>query len=140
MPKVTAQATPQSSAKTEAQKRQAYKQAARPDKSPYPPATYPPELAAMHQNAPKVAALMRHLGNPIRLKILCLLSQKSYTVSALQVALNIPQPTLSNQLFRLRGAKLITSKASQRERHYRLNDAALSEVLMTLHRLYCSKP
>ena len=102
------------------------------------PAVYPAELARMAENAPRVAALMRHLGHPVRLKILCLLSQQSYTVTALQEALDIPQPTLSNQLYRLRGAKLVTSKAHQRERHYRIADAKVQRLLEALHSLFCA--
>ena len=103
------------------------------------PATYPGHLADMETQAPKVAALMRHLGHPVRLKILCLLSHAPYTVTALQAALGIPQPTLSNQLYRLRGAKLVASKARQRERHYRIADPKVQKLLEALHGLYCGK-
>ena len=70
------------------------------------------------------SALLRILGNPSRLAIICLLLDGERSVMELEVALGIRQPTLSQQLTALRHAKLIVGRRAHRNVVYRVCDCA----------------
>ena len=96
-----------------------------------------PDPAAMAARAEDVAALLGRLSNPGRLRILCALIDGPCTVTALAEQLQMPQPTVSQHLGRLREAGLV---ASDREGHTicnRLADDKIVTVITVLHDLYC---
>jgi ArsR family transcriptional regulator len=74
--------------------------------------------------------ICKALANPTRLKILDLLGKKSYTVSGLQKALEIPLPNVSMQLATLRAAGVVTTQKKGKEVHCSL---ALPEVRQACH-------
>ncbi len=65
------------------------------------------ELAA---SAGEAAALLKTLGNSDRLMILCLIAEQERNVSELQQILEMRQPTLSQQLSRLRGEGIVSTR------------------------------
>jgi DNA-binding transcriptional ArsR family regulator len=62
---------------------------------------------AMAANALRASGLLKALANPHRLLILCHLAQGEMSVGALEQLLKLRQPTLSQQLARLREDALV---------------------------------
>ena len=95
------------------------------------------DIPRLRPAADSAAALMRTLGNPDRLLLLCELSQQELCVSDLAERTGIVQPTLSQQLTVLREQGLVATRRDGKRIHYSIADAKALEVLKTLYRLYC---
>lgn len=94
-------------------------------------------IAALRPKAEEVAELMRTLGNPDRLLLLCELSQGERCVSDLAERSGIEQPTLSQQLTVLRTQKLVATRREGKQIFYSVADARTLGLLKALYRLYC---
>jgi ArsR family transcriptional regulator len=98
-----------------------------------------PSLDEMHAATARACRLMKALGNPDRLMLLCQLAQREMTVGELEAALGIPQPTLSQQLTVLREEGLADTRRDGKYVHYRVRSDAALAVLDTLYREFCKK-
>ncbi|EKT65140.1 ArsR/SmtB family transcription factor [Providencia burhodogranariea] len=98
----------------------------------------PPELlSAMKLAAIETSSLLKTLGNPDRLLLLCQLTQGEACVSELEVLLGIQQPTLSQQLTVLRNEGLVVTRRDGKHIYYAIGDEKLLTLLNTLYQLYC---
>jgi len=79
------------------------------------------------------------LGNEDRLLLLCQLSQGEMCVSDLEEALDIRQPTLSQQLGVLRNEGVVATRRDGKRIFYSVADAKVMRVLEVLYQLYCPK-
>jgi len=95
---------------------------------------------AMRQAAGNATAALRVLANPERLLLLCHLAHGEHCVSELESALDIRQPTLSQQLGVLRRKGLVATSKKGKYVYYRVADKAALVLIGTLYDLYCSKP
>lgn len=95
------------------------------------------QIAALRPKAEQVAELMRALGNPDRLLLLCELSQGERCVSDLAECSGIEQPTLSQQLAVLRTQKLVVTRRDGKQIFYSVSDVRTLALLKALYRLYC---
>lgn len=95
------------------------------------------DLASLRPAAGTAAALMRVLGNPDRLLLLCELSKRELSVSELSERTGILQPTLSQQLTVLRGQDLVATRREGKQVFYSLADRKALAVLKALHAAYC---
>jgi DNA-binding transcriptional ArsR family regulator len=93
--------------------------------------------AAMRGAATEAVGMLKLLANEDRLLLLCQLVHGEMCVSELEAALDIRQPTLSQQLGVLRAEAVVQTRREGKNIHYRIADARLLEVLALLHRLYC---
>ena len=93
----------------------------------------------MEAHVERAAQLMGMLSNPSRLRILCLLAEEEHSVGHLAKRLGMPQPSMSQQLKKLRAAGLVKSRRDAQTIYYGLNGVEVTEVLATLHRLYCQE-
>jgi ArsR family transcriptional regulator len=82
---------------------------------------------------------LKLLANEARLLLLCQLSQGEMCVSDLEEALDIHQPTLSQQLGVLRTEGVVNTRRQGKNIFYSVADPALLEILTVLYRLYCPK-
>ncbi|MDR7332170.1 metalloregulator ArsR/SmtB family transcription factor [Roseateles asaccharophilus] len=89
--------------------------------------------------AGEAVTALKLLANPERLLLLCQLSQGEMSVGDLEAALDIHQPTLSQQLGVLRGEGVVETRRDGKRIFYRVADARLLQVLELLHQLYCPK-
>lgn len=89
--------------------------------------------------AQQAVATLKVLANEDRLLLLCQLSQGELCVSELEAALDIRQPTLSQQLGVLRNEGVVSTRREGKRIYYRVADPALLDILHTLYRLYCPK-
>lgn len=87
--------------------------------------------------AGRAAAALRLLANEDRLLLLCQLSQGERSVSELERALDIRQPTLSQQLAVLRSEGAVATRREGKHVFYRVAEPSLLQVLELLYRLYC---
>ena len=78
------------------------------------------------------------LASENRLQILCRLLDGERSVGDLAQACGLPQPTMSQQLKRLKEAGLISGRRAGQTVYYSVQDQAVAAVLETLHRLYCA--
>ncbi len=93
--------------------------------------------AALRDAASEAVTALKVLANEDRLLLLCQLSQGELCVSDLEEALDIRQPTLSQQLAVLRTEGAVNTRRDGKRIIYSVADPRLLEVLGTLYRLYC---
>jgi DNA-binding transcriptional ArsR family regulator len=104
---------------------------------PAKPTTISPDL--LRGAATEAVAALKVLANPERLLLLCQLSQGEMCVSELEEALEIRQPTLSQQLGVLRNEEVVSTRREGKNIFYSVADKRLLEILSLLYRLYCPK-
>ena len=97
-----------------------------------------PPFAAMRLAAVQACALMKVLGNPDRLMLLCELAQGERSVTQLQEALGIVQPSLSQQLAVLREEGLVDTRREGKNIHYRLVSVQALAVMAVLYEQFCA--
>src|SRR5918995_6370574 len=97
------------------------------------------DVDTMHEAAAATARLMKALANPDRLMLLCQLSQGEMSVSELEAALGILQPTLSQQLAVLRDEELVETRREGKHIYYRVSSAPALAVLQVLYEQFCRK-
>ncbi len=93
--------------------------------------------AALRQAAGQAVAALKVLANEDRLLLLCQLSQGEMSVGDLEAALDIRQPTLSQQLAVLRAEGVVQTRRDGKRIFYSVADDRLLQVLEVLHGLYC---
>jgi ArsR family transcriptional regulator len=94
----------------------------------------------MRQAAGNATAALRVLANPDRLLLLCHLGDSEHCVSELEAALDIRQPTLSQQLGVLRRKGLVATSKKGKFVYYRVADKSALALIGTLYELYCKTP
>ena len=82
---------------------------------------------AMLAGASQAADFLKSLGNENRLLILCHLGEGEMSVSELETALGLRQPTLSQQLARLRSDELVQTRRDE-----------VGKILELMYNLFCS--
>ncbi len=96
-----------------------------------------PDPNTIAANAYEAAAFLKSLTHPHRLMILCLLDGRERSVSELEERLGLRQPTLSQQLAKLRAEGLVETRRSGKFIYYRLASPEAREVISLLLDLFC---
>ena len=95
-------------------------------------------LTEMQEGVEAASRLLKSLANQDRLMILCHLAEDEFNVRELESLLQIRQPTLSQQLARLRADKLVETRREGKEIFYRLASTEAGAVITLLHELFCA--
>ena len=95
-----------------------------------------PEL--MQTNAAKASELMKLLGHPHRLMILCELNQGECSVGELSERIGINQSPLSQHLARMRHEGVVDSRREAQTVYYSLAGEEVAAVISLLYELYCA--
>ncbi|NNG23490.1 ArsR/SmtB family transcription factor [Telluria aromaticivorans] len=95
------------------------------------------DLHDMRAAASQACALLKVLGNPDRLMLLCQLTQGEYCVSDLETLLGIGQPTLSQQLGVLREERLVSTRREGKQIYYRIDSPEALAVMQVLYEQFC---
>lgn len=95
------------------------------------------DLVPMQASAEQACRLMKVLGNPNRLLILCQLTQGEKRVGELEEILGIVQPTLSQQLTVLREEELVSIRREGKNIYYQLTSPQTLAVMRTLYEQFC---
>ena len=98
----------------------------------------PRKIKELTDSASMASELLKALANPDRLMILCLLAGGEKNVSQLQEALGVRQPTLSQQLSKLRADDLVVTRREGKSIYYRLSSESAARVIDLLYDLYCA--
>lgn len=89
--------------------------------------------------AGEAVTALKLLANTERLLLLCQLSQGEMCVSELEEALDIHQPTLSQQLGVLRTEGVVNTRREGKNIFYSIADERLLQILAVLYRIYCEE-
>ena len=82
--------------------------------------------------------LLKVMANADRLMLLCQLSQGEKSVSELEQALDIRQPTLSQQLTVLREAELVTTRREGKSIYYQVSSKSALALMQVLSQEICN--
>ncbi len=94
----------------------------------------------MAVQAEAAAELLKTLGHPARLRILCRLVEGEHSVGELNADIPLSQSALSQHLALLRQQDLVTTRREAQTIFYALADGPARAILGTLHDLYCPAP
>lgn len=97
------------------------------------------DLETLRAAAGKAGALLKALGNPDRLLLLCQMTQGEFSVNSLEMQTGLRQPTLSQQLTVLRNEGLVSTRREGRQIFYSIASTEALAVLQVLYQLYCSE-
>jgi len=93
----------------------------------------------MVNNAKEASGFLKGLANENRLMILCSLAEGEKNVSELEAMLNVRQPTLSQQLARLRSDNLVSTRRDAKAIYYSLASEEARQIIRLMFQLFCSK-
>lgn len=85
----------------------------------------------------RAADFLKALANSNRLLILCLLNDGEYSVRELEEKLELRQPTLSQQLARLREDNLVQPRRDGKQIYYSLASDEVRQTIALLDELFC---
>jgi DNA-binding transcriptional ArsR family regulator len=106
------------------------------EREPLPVGKASVDMALMADRAEEASAIMRALGNPHRLLILCILSGGEASVGEIQEQLDLRQSLVSQHLTRLRADDLVVARRSQQFMLYSLKNDVVRDVISVLCRHY----
>lgn len=94
------------------------------------------EPVKLEENAEKAAKLLKNMGHPSRLMVLCTLMNGEAPVSMLNQVIPLSQSALSQHLAGLRQAGLVDTRREGQVIYYRLKSRAVTGIIETLYRIY----
>ena len=97
------------------------------------------DLKKMQASASEACKLMKVLSNSDRMMLLCEIGQGEKCVSELEVALDLHQPTLSQQLTVLRKENLVKTRREGKQIYYTLASEIAVSVMSLLYKHYCKR-
>lgn len=96
------------------------------------------ELKDLMQSATLASDLLKAVANENRLLLLCLLAEGEKSVTELESILELRQPTVSQQLARLRADNLVNHRRDGKTIHYSLASEEVREIIGLLYRMFCA--
>lgn len=97
------------------------------------------ELPEMWENAIIASSYLKALANESRLLVLCLLAEKERSVSELELLLEMRQPTVSQQLARLRMEGLVSTRREGKTVYYSLADDRTRRFIGLIYETFCHR-
>ncbi len=86
-----------------------------------------------------IAALLKTMAHPIRLKILCLLQEGERTVSELQHEVKTSHANVSQHLAILRNQGIVSCRKDANYMRNRIADDSILQLIATMRELFCSE-
>lgn len=96
-----------------------------------------PSTIGNEQGVEDALVLLKSLANPDRLAILCSLIDGEKNVGHIEESLGIRQPTLSQQLARLRADELVSTRRDGKVIYYQIASSEAERVIGVLYSIYC---
>lgn len=96
-----------------------------------------PELKKMVRKARDASEFLKALAHETRLLLLCYLAERERSVTDLESALSLRQPTVSQQLARLRLDGLVTTRREGKTIYYSIADERLHRVIAIIYDIFC---
>ncbi|MGE3067610.1 MAG: ArsR/SmtB family transcription factor [Hyphomicrobiaceae bacterium] len=101
-------------------------------------APQPVPFSAVKMAAQDASDLLRAIGSPYRLMILCLLMERERTVTEICDVIGARQSLTSQHLTRLRLDGLVKSERRGHFAYYSLTDTVAKDIVAVLYRHYCA--
>ena len=96
-----------------------------------------PELEKMVRKARNASEFLKALAHETRLLLLCYLAERERSVTELENILSLRQPTVSQQLARLRLDGLVTTRRDGKTIYYAIADERLHAVIGIIYDIFC---
>lgn len=96
-----------------------------------------PELEKMVSKARDASEFLKALAHETRLLLLCYLAERERSVTELENILSLRQPTVSQQLARLRLDGLVTTRRDGKTIYYGIADERLRRVIGIIYDIFC---
>lgn len=97
----------------------------------------PVNMEAMTEHARAASELLKALAHETRLLILCLLVEGEKSVGELEQIMQMRQPSVSQQLARLRLDGLVQTRREGRTIYYSIGSEEARQVVAVLHKMFC---
>jgi ArsR family transcriptional regulator, virulence genes transcriptional regulator len=97
------------------------------------------ELENMAEKAKKASDFLKALAHENRLLILCMLAEGEKSVTEIERTLEVRQPTVSQQLARLRMDGLVSTRRDGKVIYYRLASEDARVILGAIYDVFCGK-
>jgi len=101
--------------------------------------TRPHDIDRMADNAKRASEFLKALAHESRLMILCILAEGEKSVSELEDHLGLRQPTVSQQLARLRGDGLVATRRDGKTIYYSLASDEARTIVGAVYDVFCRK-
>lgn len=98
------------------------------------------DLLRMASNAERATEFLKALAHQSRLLILCILAEGEKSVSELEALLSLRQPTVSQQLARLRADGLVATRREGKAIYYSLANDDARVVIGAIYDVFCRRP
>lgn len=98
------------------------------------------DTSELREHAVVASEFLKTLSNVSRLVLLCQLAEGEKSVSELTELLDERQPTVSQQLARLRGERLVQARREGQQVFYSLASEEVRSIIVALHATFCRKP
>jgi len=95
------------------------------------------DLATMQVSATRASDMMKLLGHPHRLMILCELKMGEKSVTELCASVGISQSPLSQHLARMRYENVVETRREAQTVYYSLKEGEASELIAALYTIFC---
>ena len=96
------------------------------------------EMKMMMDSAETASGFLKALANENRLLLLCLLANGERSVTELESLLDLRQPTVSQQLARLRADNLVSHRRDGKTIYYSLASDEARQIIDLLYQLFCA--
>ena len=91
----------------------------------------------MQESAQRASDMMKLLGHPHRLMILCQLKMGEQSVGELSRMIGIAQSPLSQHLARMRYENVVESRRDAQTVYYSLKEGEASELIGAMYEIFC---
>lgn len=95
------------------------------------------DIGQMEEAADRASRMMKTLGHPGRLMILCNLAEGERSVGDLADHLGMSQSSLSQHLMRMRSEGLVEARRESQTVYYGLASGEAQEVISALYKIFC---
>ncbi|MBN8944070.1 MAG: helix-turn-helix transcriptional regulator [Rhizobiales bacterium] len=102
-------------------------------------AEYSVELEQLMRNAREASDFLKALSHESRLLLLCLLAEKERSVGELENILSLRQPTVSQQLARLRFDDMVTTRRDGKTVYYSIANENVRRVISVIYDIFCER-
>jgi DNA-binding transcriptional ArsR family regulator len=99
---------------------------------------YSLELEQLMRNARDASDFLKALAHESRLLLLCLIAEKERSVGELETILSLRQPTVSQQLARLRFDGFVTTRREGTSVYYSLANENVRQVIRVVYDIFCN--
>ena len=98
-----------------------------------------PAIERMKANAREASDFLKALSHENRLLLLCLIAERERSVGDLEALLALRQPTVSQQLARLRLDGLVTTRREGKTIYYSLANDDVRRVIAVIDAIFCAE-